>query len=161
MAVESQCKFFKFGFCKFEDRCRERHVIEKCPDPRCTVLNCPLRHPRPCKYFRMFQNCKFGDHCAYEHQLCPIVEHLKEEIGKLKAVVEEKNEEVNNWIKETQAIQDKMEKSLEMKMKEIHSILEIQNKTIQDLKTNVSTKSSEAAATEPEAFHCELKARNV
>ena len=60
--------------------------------------------------------------------------HLKEEIGKL-----------------TKAIQDKKEKSLEMKMKEINLILEIQ-----DLKTNVSTKSSEAAVTEPETFLCDV-----
>ena len=62
-----QCIYFKFGFCKYGDRCRKIHVKEKCEESNCIVENCSRRHQKPCKYFMMFQNCKFGEYCEFLH----------------------------------------------------------------------------------------------
>ena len=40
---------------------------------------CRKRHPRPCRYFSAFQRCKFGEYCAFNHELTidPILQQIK------------------------------------------------------------------------------------
>ena len=28
---------------------------------------CPRRHPKPCRFFELYQKCKFGTFCAFKH----------------------------------------------------------------------------------------------
>ena len=68
MAIENICKFFKYGYCKFSDRCRHRHIQAICEIEECDSSNCSLRHPRACKFFLNYGRCKFGDYCLYKHE---------------------------------------------------------------------------------------------
>ena len=61
------CKFNKTGYCKFTNSCRNQHVNDVCSDANCNGTSCPLRHPRPCKYYSSDGFCKFGSSCAYLH----------------------------------------------------------------------------------------------
>ena len=67
MAAGIVCSFFKFGYCKYGERCRNIHVKEKCGQENCVIENCRLRHPKSCKFFLLYLNCKFGDYCHFEH----------------------------------------------------------------------------------------------
>ena len=67
MATQNVCRYFKFGHCKFNDKCRLLHVKEECENQACEIINCSLRHPRPCNYFRDYSRCKFSDYCSYKH----------------------------------------------------------------------------------------------
>ena len=68
MANQNQiCRYNKFGFCKFGEVCRKRHVSEKCLESSCEILSCNLRHPKICKYFKEFRRCKFGEYCCFDH----------------------------------------------------------------------------------------------
>ena len=69
MAIENICLHNKYGFCKFRDTCRKRHVKEKCEKVKCEIENCPERHPREFRFFRMFGRCEFTDFCFYEHRI--------------------------------------------------------------------------------------------
>ena len=63
---------------------------EECADPECCK-----RHPRRCRYFYKYGNCKLGEKCAYRHDeetketkiktLEMEVKHLKEEMNNLKS----------------------------------------------------------------------------
>ena len=68
MATQNVCRYFKFGHCKFADKCRLLHVKEVCETLSCAVWSCNLRHPRACKYFQEYNRCKFSDYCSYIHK---------------------------------------------------------------------------------------------
>ena len=92
MAQQNVCRFFKYGFYKFEEHCRKMHVKEKCQNSKCEVKNCNLRHPKVCRYFRDYYFCKFGEYCCLKH-LQP-----------------EHNDTIANLVKENENIKLKLEK---------------------------------------------------
>ena len=65
--VTKVCQRNKYGFCKFSQRCRNHHFSEICLETVCEPETCPKRHPTPCKFFQIYQRCKFGTDCAYKH----------------------------------------------------------------------------------------------
>ena len=60
------CRHNQRGFCKFGERCRNRHINEICVQENCE--GCKLRHPPRCKYFVLNGACMFGVKCAYIHE---------------------------------------------------------------------------------------------
>ena len=106
---EGICKFNQNGFCKFGERCRNRHINEICDKESCK--SCQLRHPKRCRYFFLNGSCKFGVNCAYRHENSPEkikiddlerklneaiekIENLKEIVLELKSELEEKRNEM-------------------------------------------------------------------
>ena len=93
--MEDACLRYKFGFCKFGNRCNKTHYTEVCGDKNCQGKECDKRHPVVCNYFRIYGQCKFGTFCAYGHplkeeqQLVEEVKSLKTEVSKLKIKVDE------------------------------------------------------------------------
>lgn len=81
MATQSVCSFNKFGYCKFGEVCRKKHVKELCELTSCDGKSCPQRHPRECKFLRNIGYCKFGEWCQFSHILKkdPDLENLKKE----------------------------------------------------------------------------------
>ena len=61
------CKFNKFGYCKFGEKCRKQHNKEICLEQSCEISQCNLRHPKVCKYYRNYGRCKFSP-CAFKHE---------------------------------------------------------------------------------------------
>ena len=101
MAAENLCLYNKFGFCKFRDTCKFRHVQEKCENSDCEVNNCQRRHPKECRYWRDFNRCKFGDYCLYKHETSrprqPFeneFEIVKQELERLLKLLAEKDEKI-------------------------------------------------------------------
>ena len=68
MANQNFCRYNKFGFCKYGEVCRKKHVSEKCYKSSCEVGACDLRHSKICKYYREFKRCKFGQYCYFDHK---------------------------------------------------------------------------------------------
>ena len=118
MLGESVCKFNKFGYCKFGNTCFRKHENKKCEKEKCDIMNCSLRHPITCKYFREFKVCKFGEFCKFSHdhiihksnskEVVEMVEKLRtlkqeiwvkdEEIKKLDMKIENMEKSVNDRI---------------------------------------------------------------
>ena len=40
---------------------------EICQNENCKSKSCSRRHPKPCKYYKVHQVFKFGEHCCYSH----------------------------------------------------------------------------------------------
>ena len=96
MKVGYYCERNKFGYCKFKNSCRYRHIDEECKNEQCDK-----RHPKECNYYKSFGRCKFGNYCKYSHKtsdkrkdifdltekydnLASVVESLKKDIEDLK-----------------------------------------------------------------------------
>ena len=63
MAAQNVCGFNKYGFCRYQDRCRKYHEKNLCENAKCVVKECVRRHPRFRKYLRDYGYCKFGEWC--------------------------------------------------------------------------------------------------
>ena len=61
------CKYNKFGYCKFGEKCRKQHNKEVCLEQSCGISQCNLRHPKVCKYYRNYGRCKFFPF-AFKHE---------------------------------------------------------------------------------------------
>ena len=66
--VKALCLYFKFGYCKFLDNCRNRHVDVLCESENCPVYSCEKRHPKGCSYQRDYGTCKYLTYCKYDHR---------------------------------------------------------------------------------------------
>ena len=44
-----KCKYFNFGYCKYQDRCKLLHPKEEC-DYKCKIINCKKCHIKTCRY---------------------------------------------------------------------------------------------------------------
>ena len=86
-AVQQLCLYYKTGFCKYRDHCKNKHVEEICEVSSCTGDNCSKRHPKMCKFYLSLGQCKFSDSCKYSHdnQLCKDVCSVKQEIMDLQS----------------------------------------------------------------------------
>ena len=67
MATQNVCKYHKFGFCKYSEKCRFPHVKEECENKECEVRSCNLRHPKICTYYKDYRRWKFGEWCSFKH----------------------------------------------------------------------------------------------
>ena len=63
------CTYFKFGHCKFGEQCRKQHLKETCRQENCDLSSCHRRHPRKCKFFFYYGECKFAYSCSYSHEV--------------------------------------------------------------------------------------------
>ena len=94
--IQKVCDHNKYGFCKFSNRRRQKHIDIKCENQTCEIKTCFKRHPKECRYYRSYGRCKFGIYCLYEH----INERndLREEVDNIKVslrVLENKMDEKN------------------------------------------------------------------
>ena len=119
---ENVCQHYKFGFCKFANKCKYIHVKELCIERSCEKSNCNKRHPVTCFFYRQFNRCKFGSFCLYSHQdnerkkkindLENKITNLEEKVGKLEKKLK-KQADLENKIK-----------ALERKVEEVENMLE-------------------------------------
>ena len=94
MTMENVCYFNKFGFRKFLQKCRFRHVDKLCEEENCEIKSCLSRHPRFCRYFSEFKMCKFGDYCRFAHKVSADdskcgMEDIVEKVETIKKVLSE------------------------------------------------------------------------
>ena len=145
-AMVNLCQYNQNGFCKFKDKCKQKHENEICQHRNdCNNQYCTQRHPRLCRYFCQFGRCNFGETCAYSHvsdsknqkgeSLEKEVAELKEELKKLKAVMSEKIEKEVVKLKEDVNELNENVKFLKRVMgKMVQEIKALENKTEKESK---------------------------
>ena len=97
------CHFYQNGFCKFKQQCVNKHISDICPThPLFQNKECEKRHPKSCRMFALFTNCKF-ERCAYAHDKDnrndSNIEELKPEVIELKQCVKKLSESCKNEAK--------------------------------------------------------------
>ena len=76
------CRYNKYGYCIYGDKCHFRHVNVICVNDKCSVFECEKRHPVVCKYYINFKKCKFSN-CAYSHDIKTDVNENDDRIKKM------------------------------------------------------------------------------
>ena len=118
MNSENICRNNKFGFCKFADKCRYKHVELLCEEKTCEISNCEKRHPKICIYQRDFGRCKFTSYCKYNHGKETNTSDLESKIE----ICRTTNEELKQKITELDKRIDRLEKENEEKDRVIVSL---------------------------------------
>ena len=122
-AADQICQYFKYGHCRYEDRCRHQHVREICEEVECNIKLCRRRHPRVCVYFSMFRRCKFNSHCNYKHEhfdrnALPSneVSSIMEKVTKLEEIVANLEMENNQLKMKLEALETIQKDQIEAKL---------------------------------------------
>ena len=177
MATQNTCFFNKYGFCKYLDKCRRYHENKKCEKLDCEIRDCPLRHPKVCRFFRDFRFCKFGEWCKFSHEVLRNASSSNEEIerlqNKLMAVENDLKKNSEKVLKLENEIKDIKHKLSEKEQTEVekenrdekHSECEtsvIETKT-NDLASDIQVKASETIeqiscekSNDEKVFECEI-----
>ena len=133
MAHQNVCRYNKFGFCKFQEVCRKKHVNEKCNSSSCEITLCELRHPKICRYFRDHRRCKFGEYCYFEHKenehgvFEQKLNEMKTKIDKLEKKVIEKDDIIKNLVEKVENFE------IVEKIENIEKMIKEKDILIQDL----------------------------
>ena len=90
------CKKNKFGYCKFGNQCRRKHLDENCEIKECDSSSCDKRHPKRCYYYSEYKRCKFGEYCKYNHEDINIVKTVNIEFTTWKNKVDELEDVMNS-----------------------------------------------------------------
>ena len=92
---EEVCLHQKYGFCRYKEKCKKRHLAQECKDLNSckTKKICYKRHPRVCKRYVGEGSCVFGEKCEYLHKESKFSADqikIKERIDQLEEVVKDK-----------------------------------------------------------------------
>ena len=91
--------FQKFGYCKFQQRCKRKHFTQVCDSlSRCKVLKeCEKRHPRNCKRYASENGCRHKENCAYNHNIkFQKADITKEKVSQLEKLVDDLTNKITN-----------------------------------------------------------------
>ena len=148
------CRFNKFGFCKYGNKCFRKHENKLCENKNCEVESCPLRHPKLCRFYLQFNYCKFGTFCRYRHEkfsneVSDEIENLKYTIECLKNEIAKQDKEIDNIDKEIKDLKEK-NKDLEKENQEL-------KQTVQEIKVDLEAKNNIMA--ENDMLHLDVMRR--
>ena len=140
---QNKCAHFDRGYCKFGEKCKNKHPDKVCNNKDCFNENCDFRHPNSCKYG---PRCKFYQRnvCLYSHEKlpCPCEENnIKfEELEKKILGIEKlnktsKKESNQDIIKQV----DKKFEVLENKIKDLTKTLDEKDLCINNLEKKLIT----------------------
>ena len=121
MISETVCWHNKFGYCKFGVKCFRKHDNRICENVGCLILDCPLRHPKNCRYFLEFHYCKFGTFCKFNHKIEESSDAKKElddlqtEIKRLEDKIKHMEIEIESKTKEIEKIKEDFENEMKEK----------------------------------------------
>ena len=172
MTQAEVCFKFKFGFCKYSERCKYRHVTLVCDDYKCDVSKCEKRHPKLCRYYRDYKRCKFTVGCMYKHEnqfeMFEKIEkklkevkcnHSEKDIQKITSDVDEKLERMENKIEfQSKQLEESNSKitGLELRLEELEKKYSNEKKSkdkkIKDLENLIKMKNEKALK---DIFKCE------
>ena len=110
MAAAGVCRFFKYGYCRYQDLCRYEHVPEVCENSECLVRSCRNRHPKTCIYYKKFKQCKFGSSCQYKHDDQDFAINCRhhDEVAKLSSEIGVLKETIANIARENEVLRSKL-----------------------------------------------------
>ena len=144
---DNVCQHFKYGFCKYQEKCRQKHTSEICLKKDCEIDKCSQRHPRVCKYYREYKRCKFGSFCAYRHEdskenvdkaSTEKTIEMEKKISCLSELLDLKSEEVRNLELKLNTF-EKLLKQTEVQMEKFNTwkdIIDQLSGRVQEVETN-------------------------
>ena len=125
------CLYYKFGYCKYNDKCKKEHVEELCENDSCLIFNCDKRHPKCCNFQREFGRCKYLTYCKYDQRK---PRHIRE----MNKSLEEMRKTIDNYEKKTKdPISNTIAKDNEKKIDTFESQMQSLRKVIEEKDANI------------------------
>ena len=97
------CPYFRVGYCKYRERCKNFHPKENCCEIKCSNKSCNKRHRKPCKFG---ERCTRKDSCEFLHdqkkktkEIDPEESNTKLEMEKIMKLKDAKIEELAEKVK--------------------------------------------------------------
>ena len=155
------CHFQKFGYCKFQERCKRKHFTQVCDSlSRCKDKDkCQKRHPKNCKRFASETGCRHKEGCAYSHNVPNQFDEdneVNEKVSRLEKMVDELTKKVFNQETEKVKELDKIVKVLVRKVLSLESdITEMKKNKIasEGIEGEVVNKTTEGAVIKENKIH--------
>ena len=152
------------GFCKFGVKCTKKHEDKVCENRNeCTNTECRYRHPRLCKYFFRFRQCKYGEGCAYSHLLenkSKKIEELEKEVDELKEEMKQLKIDLSlKMVSEVKEIKDEM-RLQKLWLKRMHDKVETLTVRPKDVESNARFEDSKEEAVQSKKKIAECKETN-
>ena len=145
--TQGLCLRNKFAFCKFSEKCRFRHINQKCLEKNCSIYNCEKRHPKICKHFREYGYCKFTTYCKYQHEKQVHIAENSDKIAELEKKIDTmKTQKINNKdnnheqmaVDQFQEKLDAIEKTMEKKIEVFEHKLESQRRDLEEKNAKIN-----------------------
>ena len=111
MAVSQVCIYFKYGHCKYKNKCRNNHIEDLCDTDNCDGRSCDKRHPKACRYFEIFGRCKYNP-CSYSHVAGSLVH---DKLGNLESLINVMKHEID-VLKQSLKMNEEKTKKLEFQV---------------------------------------------
>ena len=143
--METVCFFHNYGFCKYRETCRKIHYKETCGVKFCETPGCAKRHPQNCKYFTIYNRCKFGTFCSYAHVTTEVEvssNNSEDEEKKAKiAILENRVKSLEDEIKHANAVMKNLVEKNEHLENKIHEDMKVVCENIVKKATNAVVES--------------------
>ena len=134
--MQPVCLFNKFGHCKYRETCNKLHNNEICEIESCEAKNCTKRHPKNCKFYDIYNRCKFGSFCSFSHvKSANNDKDMKSKPTTLENCVKVLENENKRYDVKLQSLAEKneaLEKKLESVVKSVTDVCEIMVKKSTD-----------------------------
>ena len=153
------CKYNKYGHCRYGEFCHFRHENRRCQEEGCNHSQCPLRHPKKCRYIENGKSCKFESLCDFDHgdqiETSTNIEDLKSKVEALERLVNVKDEEIA-WKNEDIENKEREIRDLKMAMNE-HRIMQYDgiDLSIDTSDTENENDDSENSSESQNCFKCD------
>ena len=79
MFGNNTCIFEKFASCKKGNNCNYQHPTLVCDDKECNIQLCDKKHPQDCLFHTIFNECRNGDSCRFQHKHSEVSNHVDED----------------------------------------------------------------------------------
>ena len=79
MFGHNTCIFEKFASCKKGKNCNYQHPTLVCDDKECNVKLCDKKHPQDCLFHTIFNECRNGDSCRFQHKNSDVSNHVNDD----------------------------------------------------------------------------------
>ena len=153
------CRYFKFGYCKYGDKCHFRHINVICVNDKCEVFECEKIHPIACKYFGSFRKCKYTD-CAYKHEEPSDMKVYDEKIKNIENKMKDQQPNTKNIEKKMGAFEkdcDKKFEALEHQLKKMSKLIDEKNERISSFEVHLEDIKDKLAKQETENATLKLR----
>ena len=150
-----KCVHFDRGYCKFGEKCKNKHPDKVCNDKDCTNDNCDFCHPNHCKYGPI---CKFYQKkvCLYSHVKFPCEENISkiEELEKKILAIEKvnktsKKESNQDILEKLEDLERKCQRNVDNDLvKQVEKKIDTFEKQMNNMRKELEAKNAQIAGLE-------------
>ena len=115
------CPYYRVGYCKYKENCKNIHPKENCDERKCSSRDCNKRHRKPCKFG---QKCIRINSCEFLHDHKKNTEEIVNEYitkTEMESVIKQKDAKIEELSEKVKSLEDSIA-SINDKIKAVSKI---------------------------------------